>query len=468
MTDVEYLIIGGGPCGLGAARRLVQQGVDDLLVLERHEVFGGLAGSETVDGFTWDYGCHVQHSHYLEFDRAMHEALGEDGWYHHQRESWVWMDGRWVPYPFQNNIHRLAPDDCARALEGLREVHRQQGSHGGPPADFDQWTARTFGEGICDLFLRPYNFKVWAYPLETMGWQWIGDRVAVPDLARVEGNVAAGRDDMAWGPNSTFQYPKVGGAGAVWRALADQLPDAIKAPGRTVVAVDLPGHRVHLADGGTIGYRHLLSTMPLDLLARATGDAAVQQAAAGLVSSTTHVVGLGMEGSTPDDLRGKAWVYYPGSEAPFNRVTMYSNYSPANVPDASRHWSLILEVSESPARPVDRDTLLDDVIDGCLAVGLLRDRSEVCKTWLKTLERGYPTPSLGRDAALERTLPLLEQHDVASRGRFGFWKYEVSNQDHTFMQGTEWADRLLGRIDAEAGPEPTVNRPTWVNTRPKC
>ena len=107
MTDVEYLIIGGGPCGLGAARRLVQQGVDDLLVLERQEVFGGLAGSETVDGFTWDYGCHVQHSHYLEFDRAMHEALGEDGWYHHQRESWVWMDGRWVPYPFQNNIHRL-------------------------------------------------------------------------------------------------------------------------------------------------------------------------------------------------------------------------------------------------------------------------------------------------------------------------------------------------------------------------
>ena len=33
--------------------------------------------------------------------------LGTDGWLYHDRESWVWIAGRFVPYPFQLNLHRL-------------------------------------------------------------------------------------------------------------------------------------------------------------------------------------------------------------------------------------------------------------------------------------------------------------------------------------------------------------------------
>lgn len=465
MPEVEYLIIGGGPCGLGAARRLVAAGCTDLLVLEREAVFGGLAGSEIVNGWTWDYGCHVQHSHYGEFDRAMLEALGEDGWYWHERASWVWMQQRWVPYPFQNNIHRLEPSDTGRCLDGLRAASAGQGGYPAPPADFEVWARRTFGAGIYDLFFEPYNLKVWATPLASMGWQWIGDRVAVPDVSRVEANVAANRDDMGWGPNSTFRFPKRGGTGAAWSAVAELLPNEIKAPGSTVVGVDLAAHRVRLLDGSSVGYRQLLSTMPLDLLARATGSDTLIGHAQGLVYSATHVIGLGLSGSTPEVLRGMAWIYYPEDDVLFNRVTLFSNYSPANVPDSSCQWSIMLEVSQSASRPIDESTLIEDVIDGAVRCGLVPDRAQVCEVWHKKLVRGYPTPSLGRDAALAALRPALEAHDVCSRGRFGMWMYEISNQDHTFMQGSEWADRVLGRVDAEAGPEPTINRPTWVNTR---
>ena len=32
------------------------------------------------------------------------------------------------------------------------------------PKNFDEWIVRNMGEGIADIFMRPYNFKVWAVP----------------------------------------------------------------------------------------------------------------------------------------------------------------------------------------------------------------------------------------------------------------------------------------------------------------
>lgn len=102
MNTNRILILGAGPTGLGAARRLEELGHPDWLLLEGNDKAGGLASSFVDEkGFTWDIGGHVQFSHYAYFDRVMEELLGKDGWLHHERESWVWMRDRFIPYPFQ-------------------------------------------------------------------------------------------------------------------------------------------------------------------------------------------------------------------------------------------------------------------------------------------------------------------------------------------------------------------------------
>ena len=151
-------------------------------------------------------------------------------------------------------------------------------------------------------------------------------------------------------------------------------------------------------------------------------------------------------------------MYFPESDCPFYRVTVFSNYSAANVARPGQQWSLMAEVSESADKPVDAARLREQVLDGLRRTKLLPEKAEVVSVWNYRAAYGYPTPSLGRTAILEELHPKLDALSLYSRGRFGGWKYEVSNQDHTFMQGVEWVNRMMS-----GEPELTLFHPNKAN-----
>jgi len=77
------------------------------------------------------------------------------------------------------------------------------------------------------------------------------------------------------------------------------------------------------------------------------------------------------------------------------------------------------------------------------SLGLI-DQQNVISRWHRKLPFGYPVPTISRDSILRRVLRALETQQIYSRGRFGAWLYEISNQDHSFMQGVELVNRLRG------------------------
>ena len=58
-------------------------------------------------------------------------------------------------------------------------------------------------------------------------------------------------------------------------------------------------------------------------------------------------------------------------------------------------------------------------------------------------------------------LPKLEPFGISSRGRFGAWKYEVSNQDHSLMQGVEWANKVALGVPELTLPFPETANAMW-------
>jgi len=454
LDNKRIVIIGAGPCGLGAAWRLHELGFENYAVFEKNDYVGGLSASFSDEkGFTWDIGGHIQFSHYDYFDRVMKTVLPEDGWVSHERESWIWMRARFIPYPLQYNIGKLPQKEMLECLAGLLNSKNETQ----PNANFLDWILHTFGEGIAKHFLIPYNKKVWAYPPEELSAQWTGERVAVPDVKRVMENIINEREDCSWGPNNAFKFPLYGGTGAIWDAIANRLPKEKIHLCSELAVVDSGRKLLKFKNGHQENYDYLISTIPINQLLHITNGGLLKKDDR-FVYSSSNIIGVGLKGEPPEKLRTKCWMYFPEDDNPFYRVTVFSNYSPNNVPQG-QYWSLMGEVSESSKKPVNYNQLIDEALQGFYNTQLIEKNAPIVSIWTHRAEYAYPTPFLGRDKLIDRYLTDLQKRNIYSRGRFGTWKYECSNMDHVLMQGVEAVEHILF-----GAPELTFKYPSFINS----
>jgi protoporphyrinogen oxidase len=436
--DPRIVIVGAGPTGLGAGYRLQELGYDDWVILEANDYVGGLATSFTDDaGFTYDIGGHVMFSHYEYYDRLVEKLMGGD-YTELEREAWVWMEDRFIGYPFQNHLRGLEKQTVFECILGVIEAQRAEQS----PSNFKEWVLAVFGSGIADHFMFPYNFKVWATPPELMNYVWIGERVSVVDVEALLRDVILEEDKSSWGPNKVFRYPLRGGTGFLYEGLRTYVEDNLHLE-TPVTSLDPVAKEVRTGDGRRWPYDVLLSTMPLNRLVEALEPApdGVREAAGQLVWSGSHIVGVGLDRPANST---KNWIYFPEPEIPFYRVTYLSNYSPYIT--AERDQTLLLtEISRSRYKPEDEATIVERVIDGLIETKLMdeSDRELIVTTWRCSPDMTYPVPSVSRDDALGVIQPWLRSQDIWSRGRFGAWLYEIGNMDHSAMQGVEFVNHVL-------------------------
>jgi len=344
------------------------------------------------------------------------------------------------------------------------------------PRNFLQWLHAGFGEKLTESFMAPYNAKVWAHPPEEMNSIWVGERVATIQFEDILSNVIRRKDAQAWGPNAQFRYP-IGGTGQIWETVFKHLPKANTRLNARVTAIRTAkgAKALELADGTKVPFDGLLSTMSLPLLLRSLPDAPELAALADgdtgaadhskFKHQTCNVIGVGIEGDAiPEILNGVHWVYFPEDDYIFYRVTVLSNFSPRMVPKPYKQWSLLIEVSESKHRavPSSREKLREMVKDGLLRSGMLPADAKIITIWDKRIEYGYPVPYVERNMHVHAADHELRKLGIWSRGRFGSWKYEVGNQDHSCQLGIDAVDSMLFGGNA-AGREATFNSPNKVN-----
>ena len=206
---VTTAILGGGLSGLTLARLLHERG-EDGIVLEAEHDYGGLCRSVEENGFTFDIGgSHIIFSRDAEVLAFMRRMItGNEK--RNNRNTKIFYKNRYVKYPFENGLADLPPDDRFFCINEFVKAQIAFETGSVPqPSNFREWISFTFGKGIADCYMVPYNEKIWKYPTDRMSHHWVEGRIPRPPIEDVIKS-AIGIPTEGYTHQSVFSYPATG------------------------------------------------------------------------------------------------------------------------------------------------------------------------------------------------------------------------------------------------------------------
>jgi UDP-galactopyranose mutase len=433
-AEPGIVILGGGVAGLMAALT-----ADEAQVYEAEPEWGGVAASDTCDGFTFDRGIHVLQTTNQEIIDLL-EQLGVDFGIV-ERSAHIYAFGKYTAFPFQINSTNLRLDRRIRCVVAyLRRLSNPE------PTNYAEWIYRSIGRGFGDTFLIPYSEKFWGVHPREMSFEWTGNRVPKADVWKVLRGAVVSRNTRV-GTNASFRYPKGNeGYGAVPTALRRRVGNRLHTNHRAT-RVDTGRKQVTFHDQSTADYKVLLSTIPLPMLVQIATDVPqeVRQAVGVLRTNSIMAVNLGIARA---DLSSKHWIHFPEKDIAFFRISFPHNFSPDLVPPGCA--SISAEVSYPTGSPPDRAKLVQRVIDDLIRVGVLRADDQVVVRHTRDIPWGYCIYDDARRQALPVIRRWLREHDIVPGGRYGLWTYFWS--DEAMVSGRKAAERAVAR--AAGLPEP--------------
>jgi protoporphyrinogen oxidase len=407
--------------------RLLRERGHGVRVLEKEREIGGLCRSRTEEGFTFDTGgSHVIFSRDTEVLAFMHRVLGENREVR-ERNTKIHYKGRYVKYPFENGLSDLPKEDLFFCIsEYIKALIAAEKGEFAPPGNFREWMYQTFGKGIAESYLIPYNEKIWKIPPEEMSCHWVEGRIPRPPVDDVIRS-AIGIETEGYTHQAVFSYPRDGGIEALVHAIAEPIRASVAA-NSPVTSVTRKGTRFLVRAGGReLEADRVVSTIPLPTLLSCLEDVppGVLEACRGLRSTALLSVFIGMEGEVPPF----SWVYVPSPEIGlFNRVSFPSNYSPSVAPPG--HSSILAEITcarEDPFYSAPDGEIVSHVIGGLGKMGILGDPERVVYTAVERSPFAYVVYDLGYPERIGKVRDFCEGRGIHLVGRFS--RFEYLNMD---------------------------------------
>ena len=429
MKSEEIVILGAGLAGLSAAYHLKS----GYALFEKENETGGMARSIYKDGYTFDYDGHLLHFR-SEYAFNLVSDILNGNLAPHKRNSWVYSKGIFTRYPFQANFYGLPNSAIKDCLMGLIKTKLLNPSCLNSNGNFENWIIKTFGDGIANHFMLPYNRKFWTVEPKKMTCEWLDGFVPVPDL---EDTVTGAISDNTkpYGYNSRFWYPVKGGISELEKGFLKKIKNVHV--NKKAVTIDQRRKEVVFEDATIKKFKNLIITIPLPELSNLLVDipSDVKQAFLKLRWTSIFVLNIGIKS---DNLTEKHWVYYPEENVIFYRVGFPTSFSTDIAP--ARRISIYVEIAYSDAKKINKSEVVSKAIKDLKKCGIITDESDIEICLPMDIKYGYALYDSNRRHAVQIIKSYLEKFGIYAIGRYGSWRY-MSMED-VILDGKKIAESL--------------------------
>lgn len=428
-------ILGGGITGLALGCFIGK----NAEILEKEKETGGLCRSLHEKGFTFDYGgSHIIFSKDKEALGFMLNVLGRNR-NSRRRNARILFKGRQVKYPFENGLGELPVQDNFECLYGYIEnlLKREKGKVPAP-RNFKEWVYYTFGKGIAEKYLIPYNEKIWNAKATELGIEWIENRVPQPPVEDIIKS-SLGIATEGYTHQLHFHYPKKGGIEALLSAMEKRVSGRVT-KNFCVKSIRKDGNEWVVSNGKEERrFDGLISTIPLfDLVPALKGvPKEVTKAVRGLRYTSLITVMIGVRGTKLNDV---SWLYLPENSTMANRVSFPSNYSAFVAPKGTSSVLAEITCSEKDNLWKRKDSeIAGEIIGDLHKLGLI-DKRKVCYSRVMRTKYAYVVYDLEYEKKMRVIRRYFSKMGIELCGRFSEFKY--MNMDACIRSARKTARRF--------------------------
>lgn len=416
---VENLVIGGGISGLTFARYIK----GDYLILEREGEVGGYCRTIKNDRYVWDYAGHFYHFKTDEFKNLFLSLIEPEEIITQKKVTKIYYKDKLIDYPFQKNIHQLDKPELIDALYDLF-TRDQKDTYD----NFLDMLYGKFGKSIVEMFLRPYNEKLYAVDLTKLDTNAMGRFFPYADAEDIIKNFKQS-DNTSY--NDSFLYLKKG-----TQYFIDKLYDGLDKSkiklNTSVTKINEAEKYVTTDNGDKIFYDNLVNTTPLNRFFELLGGDAKN-----LVEQMSYnkvlVLNIGFNRASKN-YKDEHWIYYPSKDLNFYRIGFYNNIL------NTEELNVYVEIGYPKDAIVDVEKELKDTLEGMKKVDIIDDNTSVVDYSYVIMDPAYVHISGETEQLLKDKKKLLAEKNIHTTGRYGKWTY--SSMEDCMIWAKEIADSI--------------------------
>lgn len=431
----KFGIIGAGPSGLLMSLFLRYPNK----IIEQSSTIGGHAGSFYDQGYTFDYGPHIMFSKKQQILNFMVKSLGGNV-NKLKRNNKISYKNRLIKYPFENNLKSLPLQDNYECLyHFLFNPYKTKYQQ---PKNLEQWFLKTFGTGICEKYLIPYNEKIWNIPVDKLSMIW-AQRIPNPPAEDIIKS-AIGYETEGYLHQLYYYYPKRGGYGAISKAWAQKNKAPIHYNFKVKSITKLPDGSFRISDGqNNLVFNELISTMPIHELIKITNLKIPQNvisAIKNLIVNPMFIVSLGIKGI---DKKKVTAIYFPEADFLVNRISYPATFSPNNAPKG--HYSIQAEITcrkNSEIWKMSDQKIIDHTINGLVKRNLVI-REAISYFNLTRSPYSYVVYDVNYEKNVKIVRNWFPRQGINLVGRFSYFEY--INVDGAVATALQIASKINGK-----------------------